>query len=197
MDMPSRRTFLGLSISSLIAAFGALFGRPRRARAGFLLRPPGARPESAFLDACVRCMRCSDACPNGCIRFHGLGEGLEQAFTPYIHARSRGCIACGECAAACPTGALVPFETTPEGLLDGVKMGTARLNESLCFSYNGRTCGACYRACPLPGIAMKIGLYEKPLLQGADSCIGCGLCEQACLHLPQAIRVIPVAEARA
>jgi MauM/NapG family ferredoxin protein len=191
--MPSRRRFLGFSIAALLGGLGALFGKPRRTRSAFLLRPPGAKPEPDFLDACVRCMRCSDACPNGCIEFHGLEAGLEQAFTPYIRARSRGCIVCGECAKACPTGALVPFETTPEGLLAGVKMGTARLNESLCFSYNGRTCGACYRACPLPGIAMKIGLFEKPILQGADRCIGCGLCEQACLHLPQAIRVIPAA----
>jgi MauM/NapG family ferredoxin protein len=195
--MRTRRHFLGVSISGLMAGLAALFSGPRRVRAGFFLRPPGAKPESEFLDRCVRCMRCSDACPNQCIRFYGLSDGLEKAFTPYIHARTRGCIACGECAEACPTGALVPFETTPEGLLDGVKMGTARLNESLCFSYNGRTCGACYRACPLPGIAMKIGLYEKPLLQGADRCIGCGLCEQACLHLPQAIRVIPISEASA
>jgi MauM/NapG family ferredoxin protein len=192
--MPTRRRFLGISLSALLASLGALFAKPSRVRAGLVLRPPGALPEPDFLDACVRCMRCSDACPNGCIRFHGLEEGLEKAFTPYIQARARGCIVCGECADACPTGALVPFETTPEGLLAGVKMGTARLNESLCYSYNGRTCGACYRACPLPGVAMKIGLFEKPLLQGADQCIGCGLCEQACLHLPQAIRVIPFAE---
>lgn len=195
--MSSRRHFLGLSIAGLISALGAIFSKPRRAHGEFRLRPPGAKTESEFLDSCVRCMRCADVCPNGCIKFYGLRDGLDMAFTPYIHARSRACIACGECADACPTGALVPFETTPLGLLAGVKMGTARLNESLCFSYHGRTCGACYRACPLPGIAMKIGLYEMPLLQGADQCIGCGLCEQACLHLPQAIRVIPVSEAEA
>ncbi len=193
--MSSRRHFLGLSLAGLMAGLAALFSSPRRASSRRFLRPPGARSESEFLDACVRCMRCSDACPNGCILVHGFDEGLENAFTPYIHARSRGCIACGKCADACPTGALIPFETTPKGLLEGVKMGTARLNESLCFSYNGRTCGACYRACPLPGIAMTIGLFEQPHLQGADSCIGCGLCEQACLHLPQAIRVIPASEA--
>jgi NAD-dependent dihydropyrimidine dehydrogenase PreA subunit len=72
-------------------------------------------------------------------------------------------------------------------------MGTARVNQSMCFSFNGRTCGACYRACPLAGSARKIGIFETPLVQ-PENCVGCGLCEQACLHLPQAIRVIPVAE---
>ena len=71
-----------------------------------------------------------------------------------------------------------------------VDMGLARVNEAMCFSFNGRTCGACYRACPLAGSAMKIGVFETPLVQ-PEICVGCGLCEQACLHLPQAIRVVP------
>ena len=73
-------------------------------------------------------------------------------------------------------------------------MGSARLNQSMCFSYHGRTCGACYQACPLAGTAIKIGVFETPLMQAAENCVGCGLCEQACLHLPQAIRVIPTSD---
>ena len=49
----------------------------------------------------------------------------------------------------------------------------------------------CYRACPLPGKAMTISLLEQPTIH-ADKCVGCGLCEQACIHMPQAIRVVPV-----
>ena len=189
--MIGRRGFIGSTIAAVTATLAALSGAPRRARARLNLRPPGALAEQEFQDACARCFRCADACPNGCIRFHGLGSGLDRAFTPYIVPRERACILCGECARACPTGALVPFAATREGWLGGVKMGTARLNKSMCFSYSGRTCGACYRACPLAGTAMKIGVFETPLLQGADACVGCGLCEQACLHLPQAIRDIP------
>jgi ferredoxin-type protein NapG len=189
-----RRAFLGSLIAAGISLLGSLAGRARRARAGLLLRPPGALPDESFRDACARCFRCGSACPNGCIRYHGLERGLADAFTPYIRARERACILCGECARVCPTGALKPFESTREGWLEGVDMGSARLNQSMCFSYHGRTCGACYQACPLAGVAMKIGVFETPILQGPDSCVGCGLCEQACLHLPQAIRVIPRAE---
>ena len=69
-------------------------------------------------------------------------------------------------------------------------MGTAVVMKDVCYSYAGRTCGVCYRACPLPGKAMKLGLYETPIVN-PELCVGCGLCEQACVHMPQAIRVVP------
>ncbi len=186
----TRRNFLGAALATGIGGLGAWLGRSRRAVAGMRLRPPGAREEEEFLDRCVRCFRCGNACPNDCIRYHGLEAGLDQAFTPYIKARERACILCGECTKVCPTGALQPFEADREGWVAGVSMGTARVNKSMCYSYHGRTCGACYRACPLAGEAMKIGVFETPIVV-PESCVGCGLCEQACLHLPQAIRVIP------
>lgn len=185
-----RRWALGTLVASAVAAVGAAFARPSRESTALRLRPPGALKEAAFVDACARCFKCGSACPNGCIQYHGLNDGLEVAFTPYIAARSRGCILCGKCAEVCPTGALQPFEATREGWLAGVDMGLARVNKDMCYSFHGRTCGACYRACPLAGQAMKIGVFETPLVQ-SDHCVGCGLCEQACLHLPQAIRVIP------
>lgn len=186
-----RRTFAGALIAGLMAWFGWLFGRQKpRVQSALTLRPPGALAEEEFLDACARCFKCGSACPNKCIKFHGVTAGLSKMFTPYIQPRSRACTLCGECAKVCPTGALKPFEVSREGWVAGVKMGTARVNKAMCYSFHGRTCGACYRACPLAGTAMKIGLYETPLVQ-PDACVGCGLCEQACLHLPQAIRVIP------
>ena len=191
-----RRTFIGALIAGLMAMVGLVLGRMRRIRPGVLLRPPGSLPEPEFSDACVSCFKCGNVCPNGCIEFHGIGAGLDKAFTPYIKARSRGCILCGKCAEVCPTGAIKPFGETKEGWIANVKMGKARVNQEMCFSYNGRTCGACYRACPLPGQAIKIGLYETPILD-SRACVGCGLCEQACLHLPQAIRVIPETRRRA
>jgi MauM/NapG family ferredoxin protein len=185
-----RRSFIGAAIAAVMGGVAVLFRRRRATGSQFRLRPPGALAEEEFLSACTRCFKCGNACPNSCIQFKDLGEGLEEAFTPYIVARERACILCGECADVCPTGALQPFETTREGWVASVDMGLARVNEAMCYSFNGRTCGACYRACPIAGSAMTIGVFETPHVQ-ADACVGCGLCEQACLHLPQAIRVVP------
>ena len=186
----ARRIFFGTLVAGAMGGAAYALGGRSRASGQITLRPPGALPEEQFSDACTRCFRCGNACPNQCIEFHGPEAGLEKVFTPYIHARARGCILCGECTTACPTGALRPFEPTREGWLLGVDMGKARVNRDLCYSYHGRTCGACYQACPLAGRAMTIGLYETPIVH-TEHCVGCGLCEQACLHLPQAIRVIP------
>ncbi len=185
-----RRGFLGALIASGMGLVGWLLGRGRRVHAGMHLRPPGALMGDDFLDACVRCFKCGDACPNDCIKFYSVFDGFDRTFTPYLKARERGCILCGECADVCPSGALQPFTADREGWIEGVSMGTARVNEAMCFSFNRRTCGACYRACPLAGEAMTIGVFETPYVH-PEACVGCGLCEQACLHLPQAIRVVP------
>lgn len=187
---PTRRAAIGGLLAAAMGAAGYVWGKPGLAPASNRLHPPGALKGDAFLDACARCFKCGNACPNDCIQFHGLSAGLGRAFTPYIEARTRGCILCGECVQVCPTGALQPFTPTREGWVAGVAMGKARVNKDMCFSYHGRTCGACYQACPLAGVAMTIGVFETPKVQ-FDACVGCGLCEQACLHLPQAIRVIP------
>lgn len=186
-----RRAFL----QELLAAAGALAmgsaaGGPAHLGTGLrFLRPPGALDEGAFLARCIRCGQCGEACPNRCIRFFSAQNGLASINTPYILPREQACILCMKCGQACPTGALRPIEREAGTIMAQVHMGKARVDERLCLSYQGKTCGVCYRACPLQDVAIRVGRLEQPHVMAA--CVGCGLCERSCIQIPQAIRIIP------
>ncbi len=185
-----RRTFLKATVAGTLAALAP--GSADAARTGpgvRYLRPPGALPEEAFLSRCIHCGQCGEACPNRTIKYFGLENGWESIDTPHIIPREKACILCMKCGEVCPTGAIKPIAREARAILDGVEMGRARVDESLCLSFQGKSCGVCYRACPLPDVAITVGFMEQPHV--TDKCVGCGLCERSCIQMPQAIRVIP------
>lgn len=192
--------------SAAVVGSLAVFGRLRLGEAeGYVkaatadgtryLRPPGAIDEAEFVRRCIRCHKCGENCTNSCIRFVGPEGPPEARGTPYIVPREKACILCFECNNGCPSGALQPLDPESARLWEVADMGHAELDVNICHSYQGYVCGICVRACPLEGKALKAGLWEKPELD-PDYCVGCGLCEQACVHLPQAIRVRPAPRGR-
>ncbi|GIW81708.1 MAG: hypothetical protein KatS3mg105_3515 [Gemmatales bacterium] len=192
-----RRSFLKsltvLAPASAAAIATGMWLDPEADAAHACIRPPGALPEADFLSTCIRCMRCVDACPNHAIKSMPASAGPLQAGTPFLKPREQACMLCSRvetdylrCTAVCPSGALQPIQKTLSDVLDKVRMGVARIDFNLCYSYNHYTCGTCYHACPVG--AIKIGLWEKPSVI-EDRCIGCGLCERACIRYPQAVRI--------
>ena len=182
---------LGLTaVGSLLAGYG-LAGDG--AAEGGPLRPPGALGELDFAAACIRCFQCGSVCPNQCIQFRTLADGVEQAYTPYIRPREQACILCMRCTQACPTDALTPIADNPKAIAAEVRMGVAHVDEAMCYSYNDRTCGVCYYACPFPDKALRLQGNAQPVID-PKQCVGCGNCERACIHLPQAVRVVPISQ---
>lgn len=198
----SRRVLLVSAAGGAVAALAARVGLAAADRREGVLRPPGSVPEEAFLDRCIRCGRCIQACPGPILGPAGLEAGLEGLWTPVAVPARSGCHPdCNFCTQVCPTGAIRPLDLAAKRR---TRMGLAAVNTRTCLPHSGqRDCRLCcdecaaagYRAIEMrrirlpmgevpPGTFSKLELEEMSWIEAPwvnrDACVGCGLCEHRC-----------------
>ena len=154
-----------------------------------LLRPPGALPEAAFLDRCIRCGACLKVCPTNALHPALQEAGFEGFWSPILVPRIGGCVeGCVACPQVCPTGAIQPFTAEEKKALF---IGTARIDRSACIVWNAdKACLVCDEQCSYRAIRWEeVEGVRRPFVI-EEKCVGCGLCEYHCPVQPvAAIRV--------
>lgn len=210
----SRRLLAGSLLGGLVAgpllrASGGGRGEARAER----IRPPGSLPEMQFLDRCVKCSLCQQACPTGAIQPAITQAGFEGFWSPVVVPRRGGCeLACTRCGEVCPTGAIERLTAARKTGYDGgepVRIGTAFVDRGRCLPWAMATpCIVCEEMCPTDPKAIwferidatrrdgSTVALQRPLVD-PQRCVGCGLCENRCpVGEAAAIRVSSVGESR-
>ncbi|HOS96856.1 MAG TPA: 4Fe-4S binding protein [Deltaproteobacteria bacterium] len=156
-----------------------------------LLRPPGALPETGFLQTCVGCGECMRACPTNTLQPAGIRAGLSGMFSPVMVPRLGPCdIGCTLCGRVCPTGALRRLDPQEKRY---AKVGTAVIDRHVCIAWEqGKPCLVCDEVCPYGAVSLqrREGPGVSVPVVDEDRCNGCGFCEHYCPVGPVAAIVV-------
>lgn len=146
-----------------------------------VLRPPGGQNEDRLLALCLRCQKCTEACPRHAIVPLGTESGFITMRTPTMDYHLGDCDYCVEendgiplCVAACPTEALHLGE---EATRNNTVIGEPLLIKNWCLAYRLTRCRDCYDVCKLD--AIRLDSADRPHIEW-DKCNGCGECEHVC-----------------
>jgi polyferredoxin len=186
-DVPAdigRRSFVVLGAAGVGLAPMAALSAYHRGERNEVIRPPRVLDEEVFVDECIRCAMCVQACPTQTLQLTHLEAGFAGFWTPAITPSVGGCIAeCNACSVACPTDAIPVFGKAEKDKWS-VKMGTVILEKNRCICYTeGTKCGECIDVCPTKAFAVEPKHDEaprRPLSVDYFRCVGCGLCEEVC-----------------
>ena len=202
----SRRMFLGGAAGGLGAGLAmrvdvlhpsnAFLPLPLRHQG--LIRPPGALPEPAFLERCLRCGECLRACLTNTLQPDWHRAGLEGLWAPRMNLRHAACEqGCNVCGQVCPTQAIRPLSLAEK---QHAKVGTAVVIRDRCLPWSqDRRCLICDEQCPYNAIVFQHDATHRMGLPvvNADKCNGCGQCEDKCPVIGEAaILVVPQGELR-
>ena len=205
----SRRGMMVAAIGGLVTLTAMRISPQSRGRtfSPALIRPPGARPESEFLQRCTSCGLCMKVCPTGGLQPTLTEAGLEGLWTPMLVPQIGYCdYTCSLCGQVCPTEAIAPLSLDEK---HATRLGLASFDVTRCIPYAyGRNCMVCEEHCPIPDKAiycLEVEIQdrngEKKTIKrpyvDPEKCTGCGVCEHVCPFKDRpAIRVTSANETR-
>lgn len=184
----------------LFSVFGGVFAvpvvknmYPRRndlltAMDDYLIRPPGALPETEFLKRCTRCGECMRVCLVNALHPSLMEAGLEGLWSPILVPRLGYCeFNCTLCGQVCPTQAIK--ELTQQEKKKEI-IGLAHFDKNRCLPYARLTnCMVCEEHCPVSPKAIVFDETKDLTREGQpvklprvidEKCIGCGICQNKC-----------------
>ena len=141
--------------------------------------PPWSLPQTEFIEACIRCDDCRNACPEKLIK---KGDG---GF-PEIDFTQGECTFCGKCLLACQSGAFIQQKKYHATQAWPEKHANVLAK---CLSLNAIMCRSCADYCDANAIQFQIKLrgVAEPII-ATEKCTACGACIHACPN--QSIEII-------
>ena len=149
----------------------------------YYLRPPGALPESQFIETCERSGNCIVACPAQAI--FALDQGENSDPLPYLDPDQQPCVVCDSlaCMEVCPSG------TLQKTAREEIEIGVAVVNTGLCLNSEEIECRTCIDLCPFGELAIQFDAEVQEVVVVEEGCIGCGVCQHHCPTYPKSIFV--------